>query len=112
MHSKLSGTGCAGRESELWVRGVPTPLPSGKLLGGNSEQKEPQCLMCNPPEMYNPPWGAAKAAGTEAVAQQLPPELCKPRSRDNNELMCATSAKLQLISALSLTALPAIQISS
>lgn len=48
MQSKLSGTGCAGRESELWVRGAPTPLPPGKLLGGNSEQKEPQCLMCNP----------------------------------------------------------------
>lgn len=77
-------------------------------------RKEPQCLMCNPPEMYNPPlppWGAVKAAGTKAMAQQLPPELSQPRSRENNELMCATSAKPQLISALILTALLAIQIS-
>lgn len=99
-------------------------LNSPAILGSDWEvtqsrgtaRKEPQCLMSNPPEMHNPPFlppqGAVKAAGTKAVAQQPPPELSKPRSRDNNELMCSTSAKLQLISALILAALPAIQISS
>ena len=44
-----------------------------------------------PSEMYNPPGGymtpleALMAAGTEAVAQQPPPELSKPRSRENDK---------------------------
>lgn len=68
--------------------------------------------MYKSPEKYNRPSLPVKAAGTKAVAQQLPPEPSEPRSRDNNELMCATSAELQLISLLILAALPAIQISS